>query len=239
MATPYGLRLNESCLTCKLKADNMFCDLPSEVLRTLDSIKFVSAYPVGAVLFVEGQEPRGIFVLCTGRVKLSMSAADGKTFIPRIAGPGEVLGFSATVSGRQYDLTAETLEPSQITFVKREDFIRLLREHNDVCFRVAQKLSDKYNAACQDIRTLGLSPTAAGKLARLLLEWRSHNTRALGVNQRVSLALSHEEIGQMIGTSRETVTRLFAQMKRREVISTAGATIMIRDVAALEALAAN
>ena len=61
------------------------------------------------MLFVEGQAPRGIFVLCKGRVKLSICASDGKTLILKIAEAGEVLGLSAAVSGAPYELTAETV----------------------------------------------------------------------------------------------------------------------------------
>ena len=78
MLSPYGLDIIESCLTCKMRADRLFCDLPTSALQSFESIKYATAYPKGAVLFVEGQAPRGIFVLCKGRVKLSICATDGK-----------------------------------------------------------------------------------------------------------------------------------------------------------------
>src|SRR5512142_3439451 len=79
--SPYGLDIIESCLTCKMRADRIFCDLPTSALQSFEGIKYATAYPKGAVLFVEGQAPRGIFVLCKGRVKLSICATDGKTLI--------------------------------------------------------------------------------------------------------------------------------------------------------------
>ena len=127
MFSPYGLDIIESCLTCKTRAEHIFCDLPGAALQTFETMKFATAYPKGAVLFVEGQTPRGIFVLCKGRVKLSICASDGKTLILKIAETGEVLGLSANVSGTPYELTAETLDPCQVNFVKREDFQRLLK----------------------------------------------------------------------------------------------------------------
>ncbi len=204
-------------------------------VQALESIKYTTAYPKGAVLFVEGQAPRGVFILCRGRVKLSICSSDGKTLILKIAEPGEVLGLSASVSGKPYELTAETLDPCQVNFVKREDFLRFLREHNEVCLRVAEQLSDKYNTACHEIRSLGLSHSAAEKLAKLLLEWSNKNgdTRQPG---RMKLTLTHEEIAQMIGTSRETVTRLFADFKKRQFIQLKGSTLVIRNRAALETL---
>jgi CRP/FNR family transcriptional regulator len=237
--SPYGLDIIESCFTCKLRAEKVFCDLSPEALQSFEAIKYATAYPKGAVLFVEGQAPRGIFVLCKGRVKLSISSSDGKTLILKIAEAGEVLGLSATVSGKPYELTSETIDPCQVNFVKREDFLRFLREHADACFRVAEQLSEKYNAACHEIRSLGLSHSAAEKLAKLLLEWISKNGESQKQEPRLKLALTHEEIAQMIGTSRETVTRLFAELKKRQIIQAKGSTLVIRNKAALRALASG
>jgi CRP/FNR family transcriptional regulator len=201
-------------------------------LQSFEAIKYATAYPKGAVLFVEGQAPRGIFVLCKGRVKLSICSTDGKTLILKIAESGEVLGLSATISGKPYELTAETVDPCQINFVKREDFLRFLREHSEACLRVAEQLSEKYNTACREIRSLGLSHSAAEKLA-----WSVRNGEANKQEPRVKLALTHEEIAQMIGTSRETVTRLFAELKKRQIVQAKGSTLVIRNKAALKALA--
>jgi CRP/FNR family transcriptional regulator, cyclic AMP receptor protein len=237
--SPYGLDIIEDCLSCKMRAEHIFCDLPPTALHSFEAIKYATAYPKGAVLFVEGQAPRGIFVLCKGRVKLSICSTDGKTLILKIAEPGEVLGLSATVSGKTYELTAETIDPCQVNFVKREDFLRFLKEHADACFRVAEQLSDKYNTACREIRSLGLSHSAAEKLAKLLLEWSSRSGESNKQEPRVRLSLTHEEIAQMIGTSRETVTRLFAELKKRQIVNARGATLVIRNKAALRALASS
>jgi CRP/FNR family transcriptional regulator, cyclic AMP receptor protein len=237
--SPYGLDIIESCLTCKTRSEHLFCDLPAAALQTFESIKYATAYPKGAVLFVEGQAPRGIFVLCKGRVKMSICATDGKTLIVKIAEPGEVLGLSASVSGKPYELTAETVDPCQVNFVKRDDFLRFLREHSEACFKVAEQLSEKYNNACHEVRSLGLSHSAGEKLAKLLLEWSSRNGEAAKQEPRVKLALTHEEIAQMIGTSRETVTRLFADFKKRQIIQTKGSTLVIRNKGALRLIATN
>ncbi|HYL11847.1 MAG TPA: Crp/Fnr family transcriptional regulator [Terriglobales bacterium] len=239
MLSPYGLNIIESCLTCKMRAARIFCDLSTAALQAFERIKYATAYPKGAVLFVEGQASRGIFVLCRGRVKLSLSARDGKTLILKIVEPGEVLGLSATVSGKPYELTAETIAPCQVNFVKREDFLRFLKENSDACFKVAEQLSDKYNNACHELRSLGLSHSAGEKLAKLLLEWGSRIGESAGGEPGVGPALTHEEIAQMIGASRETVTRLFAQLKKRKIVQWKGSTLLVRNKRALEALAGH
>ncbi len=237
MVSPYGLGVVESCLTCKLQADRCFRDLSSESLQAFEAVKYTSTYPNRAMLFVEGQAPRGVFVLCQGRVKLSFSSNEGKTLILRIAEPTEVLGLSATVAGKPYELTAETVDPCQVNFVKREDFLRFLHQHSDVCFRVAEQLSDKYNTACREIRSLGLSHSAAEKLARLLVEWVSKAGEFAQQQPRITLGLTHEEIAEMIGTSRETVTRLLTEMKKQHIACARGSSFVIFNKAALVQLA--
>lgn len=235
MHTPYGLAIIEDCLTCKVRADRMFCDLPTETLAAFDAITYANMHPHGAVLFVEGQEPRGVYVVCSGRVKLSTCSTDGRTVITEIAGPGDTLGLSATVSGEPHEVTAEMLEPGQTNFIKREEFLRFLREHGEAALKVAEHLSRHYHTACQKIRSLGLSSTASEKLARLLLEWAAKGVET-DQGTRLKLTLTQEEIAELIGTSRETVTRLFSDFKKKQIVHLKGSTLTIRNQAALQSL---
>jgi CRP/FNR family transcriptional regulator, cyclic AMP receptor protein len=151
--------------------------------------------------------------------------------------PGEVLGLSATISGKPYEVTAETLDPCQVNFVKRDDFLRFLKEDVQACFKMAEQLSEKYHDACNEVRSLGLSHSAHEKLANLLLDWSSKRGEAAKPETRLKLRLTHEEIANMIGTSRETVTRLLAEMKKRQIVELKGSTLVIRNAAALRKMA--
>jgi len=235
MNSPYGLQVTESCLICKLRHAGFFCELPKPSLEDLEKIKYASAYPQGAVLFVEGQAPRGIYIVCSGRVKLSTTSRDGKTLILRIAEAGEVLGLHATVSGKTYELTAESLQPCQLDFIRRDDFLKFLQNHGDACLRAAQHLSQNCQSAYEMIRSLGLSHSVSEKVARLLLEWASDgDTTKDGI--RIKVSLTHEEIAQLIGTSRETVTRVLGEFREKNLAQLHGSTLLIRNKAGLEKL---
>ena len=233
MSTPYGIEISEDCLLCKLRQSGYFCDMPPASLKELDKVKYASAYPQGAVLFVEGQAPRGVYVICGGRVKLSTTSRDGKTLILRIAQAGEVLGLHATVSGKPYELTAEALQPCQLDFIRRDDFLRFLQNHADACLNAAQHLSKNCQSAYEMVRSLGLSHSVAEKLARLLLEW-STDGDASKEGIRIKVSLTHEEIAQLIGTSRETVTRVLGEFRQKKLAQLRGSTLVILDKPALE-----
>jgi len=235
MKVPYGLNIIESCLSCRFREDRLFCHLSPGALQTLAAIKSTAMYPKGALLFIEGQLPRGVFILCQGKAKLSTSSKDGKTIILKLAEPGEVLGLSATVSGRPYEVSVEMLEPAQANFIARDPFLTFLREHGDAALRVAEQLSENYHSAYQEIRTLGLTGSASEKLARLILDWSDGANGK--TSQKVQVSLTHEEIAEMIGTSRETVSRLFSDFKKRQVLEVKGATLTIRNKTALQQLA--
>ncbi len=233
----YGFDIIESCTVCNIKGDRRFCDLPERALQAFENLRYTTVFPRGAVLFAESHEPRGVFILCRGRVKLSFSSAEGKTVIMRIAESGEVLGLSATVSGQPYLVTAETIESCQINFIKRDDFLRFLANHTEAAFRVSQQLAEKYNYACRELRSFNMAQSAAEKVAKLLLDWMARSGEAEQPEPRVRLLLTHEEMGQMIAASRETVTRVLMEFKKRHIVRSKGTTLIVRNKAALHSLA--
>jgi CRP/FNR family cyclic AMP-dependent transcriptional regulator len=231
---PYGFDLFDSCATCTWREDSFFCNLDHAALEAFDAIAYTNAYPEGAVLFSEGQEPRGTFLICHGSAKLSISSADGRTLITRIARAGEVLGLSSSLSGHPYKATAEILEPSQVNFVRREDFHRLLASHPSAYPSVVLQLSAECEADADHIRVIELSHSAAEKLANLILSWCTNEESSQSC--RCQMLLTHEDVAQLIGTSRETVTRLFKDFREQKLISMKGATLTVHDIPALRAM---
>ncbi len=228
MHAPYGMDLTEDCKTCPMRKNGFFCQLPLCALQAFSNVKFTTSYPAEAVLFVEGQSPRGVYMLCKGRVKLTMNSTDGKTLIARICEAGDVLGLHATVSGEPYELTAEALQPCQVNFVRRDDFLKLVREHSAISMAAMQQLSSGYRQACQEMRYLGLSRSASEKVAQFLLE-TSSNGQQTNQGKRFHLGLTHEEISQVVGISRETVTRTMTDFKSKMLIATKGSFVVIRN----------
>src|SRR5271157_2064111 len=216
MRAPYGLNILDNCLTCPMREEHLFCNLPVAAVQRLNEIKSTAVYPKSAMLFIEGQQPRGVFVLCAGKAKLSTSSAEGKTIITKISEPGDVLGINATISNRPYEVTAEMIEPGQANFIARDALLHFLREYGEVAVRVAEQLSRNYYTAYEEIRTLGLTNSPSEKFAKLLLSWSTKTPQNDGSTQ-VKLTLTHEEIAEIIGTTRETVSRLFSEFKKKQL----------------------
>jgi CRP/FNR family transcriptional regulator len=234
MRAPYGLNILDNCLTCPVREDHLFCNLPPAAVQRLNEIRSSATYPKSAMLFIEGQQPRGVFVLCTGKAKLSTSSSEGRTVITKISEAGDVLGLSATISNRPYEVTAEMIEPGQANFITRDALLHFMREYGEVAVRVAEQLSRNYYSAYEGIRTLGLTNSPAERFAKLLLGWTNSSATNNGDPIQVKLTLTHEEIAEIIGTTRETVSRLFSQFKKKQLLQLKGATLVIRNRAALQ-----
>lgn len=233
-----NLQMPENCMGCSLRKTNWFCGFSSELLKSFSAISRPSFYPGGALLFVEGQRPRGAFIICAGRVKLSTTSREGKVLILKVAGPGEVLGLSAVVSGSAYETTAETVGPCQINFAEGENMLRLIEKNAELSLRSIRALSTEFQSVYRDIHELVLARSSAGKLARLLLAWTRPEGGKTDTVPGIPASLTHEEMAQMIGASRETVTRLLGDLKKKELIRVEGSMLVIRDRPALEQMAA-
>lgn len=227
MPSPYNLALVHHCSDCpQRQVAGALCNMASPAVEALDTLKYTGAYPKGALLFVEGEQPRGVFMLCHGRVKLTTSSSEGRSMIVKIVNAGEILGASASILGKPYEVSAETLEASQVSFLRREDFLQLLNTYSEACMHAAQQLSENYQSAQREIRSLGLAHTTSEKLARLIMGWSADGEETpQGI--RTQILLTHEEIGQLIGTTRETVTRLLSEFKRRKLISVKGSSLYL------------
>src|SRR5246500_4364386 len=194
MRAPYGLNILDNCLTCSVREEHLFCNLSIHAGQRLNEIKSTAVYPKGAMLFIEGQQPRGVFLLCAGKAKLSTSSRDGKTIITKLSESGDVLGLNAVISNRPYEGTAEMMEPGQANFIPRDSLMHMIKDYPEVAVRIAEQLSRNYYTAYEEIRTLGLAASPSEKFAKLLLSWSTKPTATDDGSSQGKLTLTHEEI---------------------------------------------
>jgi CRP/FNR family cyclic AMP-dependent transcriptional regulator len=199
-------------------------------------------YPKGGKFFLEGQAAAGIFFLRTGRAKESMVSSKGKTAIVRVVGPGVILGLSAVLTGAPHECTAETLEPAHADYVGKGPFLHSLKISRQLSQLVASQLIRVCKDAYAGIRCLGVSGSVSEKIAGLLLQWAecplaSQNGDGEGI--RIRVTLTQEEIGQIVGTTRETITRILGVLRKKKWITTNGSIWTITNEDAIRRLAAE
>jgi CRP/FNR family transcriptional regulator, cyclic AMP receptor protein len=215
-------------------APSFFCALPTETRRELRSIKVDHIYARGATLFVEGQRAEGVYLLCEGRVKLTTYSEAGKAIILRIAEPGELIGLSEIIAGLSYEKTAEASEDCRTSFIKTKDFLNFIKTHHEASLNAMRQLSSNNHKAYLQICSLGLSVSVGDKLARLLLQWCDSRS-ANGGPVHIERTHTHSDIGEMIGASRETVTRLLNDFRDRGLIKLSRTEVCIPDRKQLKA----
>jgi len=208
----------------------------TEFVDALESVKSIVNLPKHAKLLEEGQLPEGIFVLLHGSVKLFVGLKGGKTLILRVVQSGEVLGLSATMSTKPAEYTAETLSPTQFLYVPRKDFLALLELHPEICISVVEVLSHQLREAVSMIHYSSGSQPAAEKLADLLESWILEKGEVTDRGIDLKLPLTQEEIGQMIGVSRETVSRLLAEFEEQGILELDGSRVRVLKGHSLEEL---
>lgn len=221
MSSPHESHVND-CLIQQLETDGFDCSLPSR-----------------AILFMEGDAPRGVHIILKGHVKLTVSSSEGRVLTLEILDPGHILGLHNCVTGAPYEMTAQTLQPSRVVFVKREDLLRVLRSNPEACISAALRLSRTCHEAYSQLGSVKFSHSASEKLARFLLSL-STETRSEGKctdPMRVEMDLTHDEIAQAIGASRETVTRALASFRKKQLASLTRSMLLVKNRAELEKIA--
>jgi len=238
MSAARPLAIVENCHERSCRARRKSTHISSEVVNKLAAFAISGYYLKGETLFAEGQPSRGLFILFSGRVKLCTSSAGGKNFILGFANPGEILGLAGTLSGQPYEAWAEAIQPTQAGFVERSSLVQLMRDEDELAVQVAMQLAEFYCSAIAGVRMMGHSRSTGQKLAKFLLDWCKSNGSSHD-EASARLGLTHEEIAQVIGSSRETVTRLLSVFKRRGLIRWNGCNLILADRTALESTAAN
>ncbi|MGB9123016.1 MAG: Crp/Fnr family transcriptional regulator [Candidatus Angelobacter sp.] len=183
------------------------------------------SFPKGGLLFLEGQSATGIFLLRLGTAKESMVSSTGRVAILRVVGPGVILGVAAVLTGTPHESTVETLEPCHADFLAKTLFLDLLKTSSHLGKTVASQLNRDCKDAYASVRCLGLSESVSGRLARLILHWAEYpmaDEDKKAAKIRIRVILTREEIGQSMGTTRETVSRMLGEFQEKRWINMKG-----------------
>jgi len=191
-------------------------------LRASNVSNLNSVHGRGAILFAEGEPARGAYILRTGRATVSISSSEGRVVMLHIAETGDVLGLNSVLRNSSYDTTVKALEPCRTDFIPRAQLIELMEQSETGARAMLKILSRELTELTERAKLLLLPETVSGRLARLLLE------------ETLNKLLTHEQIAQMICSSRETVTRLLTALSKQQVIRVTPGRILILDRLALE-----
>jgi CRP/FNR family transcriptional regulator len=209
-------------------------------LRDFDSIGICLHRQAHTVLFHEGLPADHLLFICSGRVKITASSSEGRTFLLRLAGPGDILGLAALQERALHHVTAEALSLCTIKSIPRADFVRIMERHAEISRITALAIAREYNSAVLSARRLALHTSAAGKLASTLLDWsRADDLGSLPAHTHLPISflmqLNQEDLGSMVGLSRETVSRLLTRFRREGLVDQSDDRMTLNNPRRLEA----
>ena len=188
--------------------------------------------PSSSVLISEQQKPVNILFLLEGQVDISMNSSDGRRFLLGVASPGDILGLTSAISGNASEIRAAARYPCKVASMLRRDFLDFVLRYPIACHNVVRELSLHHTRACVRLRTLGLTSSVHARLAGLLLEWCKTGQRTESGTQ-IRLPFTHGEIGEFIGTSRESVSRSLRDLKNQYLVRQRGSTLIVPSPSAL------
>ncbi len=203
-----------------------FHNLSPETLSDLDAISIPIEYGNGATLMRQGDPPNSVKILCDGRAKITTASQDGKVLLLNIASAGTILGLVAVVRQIKYETAAEAYGPCIVNEVGAHDFLDFLFRHRNASWQATQMLADENHGLLVNARRVALSGTVAGNVAKLLLDWGTTITEDRE-KKHFTMVLTHQEIAEMVGTTRETVTRTLASFRQHGWIRIHGASVEI------------
>jgi CRP/FNR family transcriptional regulator len=218
------------CSACLVQRS--FCPLPEDLQAVFEPLKTTGSYRKGDVAFHESDPCHSVFIVCAGSAKLITAASQGKVLLLRFARPGDLLGIAEAVTGRPYDCSAIAAEPTVLAQIPRDTFMRLVVSHPAVAWRLTVALSEQYRFAQRETKFLAFGETSTARLARLLLDWSAER------GNPIQSHLTHAELAESIGSTRETVTRILGALSHRGIVERTHDAIVIHRAQELTRLAA-
>lgn len=215
-----------SCSTCLLHQS--FCHFPEKLRAAFDGLKTTIVYRKGEVVYYEGERCHSVFAVCEGSVKLVTASNEGRVLLLRFARAGEMLALAEAVLGpRPYECSAITIEPAILAVIPREAFLRFISSYPEACLALTVALSEQYKLAQRETKFLGMRDTSTVRLAHLLLEWSDERGTPPADGVHIPLHVTHGDLAQAIGSTRETVTRVLGNLAHSGLIERRAEGIVI------------
>jgi CRP/FNR family transcriptional regulator len=211
----------------------MFEFLETEELDRLYSLCSTGRFSKGDYIFLECDQPRFLYVVVKGEVKLLKQTEDGREMIVEMAYPGEIFGEEAVFDGQPYPMTAQALADVELLTVTRTDFFAFLRDNPDLALEIITELGARLREAQNTIRALAME-RVEWRIARILLilSRKAGVTQADGVS--IDLPLTRQDIADMAATTVETTIRVLSNFKKMGLVETEKGKIILRDKKQLE-----
>ena len=224
--------VSSNCEFLSWAKDTSLGTLPVEALRKLESIMSIVDYRCRRHLVPGTRATIQVFVVLDGDVRLSLQDIGGRKLTFRIAKRGAVLGMHSALFGSLSEWSADTLYPSKIALITRGDFLRFAQRYPEVNRLATVELMTILRYACATLHIVGLSSCVRERLASQLLVWGERGKKT-GDQTQFCMALTHAQIAEFIGATRETVTRALTAFKERGLVEIRGCTLKIPSTTAL------
>lgn len=209
-----------------------FKGLSEEELAEIQGIASERSYQRRQLVFSDGDEGRGFFLVVAGSVKVFKMSPEGKEQTLHILGPGEPLGQVAVFAGASFPANAEAITDSRLLFFPRQAFVDLIQARPSLALNMLAILSSRLREFTVQIENISLKEVPA-RLASYLL-YRSEEE---GGADQLNLTISKAQLASIIGTIPETLSRILSRMSARQLIRVEGRTIRLLDREGLTALA--
>lgn len=210
-----------------LKKFAVFEQLKDETLLQIHQYSIERTYRRGAVIFFEGDPGEGFHYVIKGKVKIVKATDDGREHIIKIMAPGEIFAEVLLFNSQPYPATAIVVEEARVGVIKNTDLERLVLANNKLALELIKALSKRLLYAQQKIKNLALGDVLA-RTAETLLRLGKESGRPGDAGAiAITIDLSRQELANLVGTTRETVTRTLGALKKDRIIDFDGDQLII------------
>ncbi len=210
-----------------LKKIPVFADLPDDALPAIHQHTSVRTYRRGTVIFFEGDPGAGFHYVRDGRVKIVKTTGDGREHIIKLLNPGDIFAEVLLFNSQPYPATAVAAEDAVVGSISNAALERLVLDNNKLALQLIKALSQRLLYAQQKITNLALGDVLARTAETLLRLGREHGRHGENGAVVIAVGLSRQELANLVGTTRETVTRTLSTLRKEKIIDFSGDDLVI------------